>query len=64
MPELIEAPTPIRAAGEPPKLLEELVGRATGEHRFSIAHVHNPAGWPSRDGTLRSTSALATWGRQ
>ncbi len=35
MPELIETPIRITAAGEPPKLIEEFVGRVnTDEHRL------------------------------
>lgn len=46
MPELIEKPVRVTAAGEPPKLIEEYVGRvATGEQRVSIAHMRSPAGW-------------------
>lgn len=46
MPELIETPTRITAAGEPPKLVDELVGRVnTGEHRLSVARMRSPAGW-------------------
>ena len=34
------------AAGEPPKLIDEYVGRAnTGQHRLSIAHMRSPGGW-------------------
>ena len=46
MPKLIEAPTRIAAAGEPPKLIEEFIGRvnsATGA--LSIAKMTSPAGW-------------------
>jgi mannose-6-phosphate isomerase-like protein (cupin superfamily) len=46
MPELIGEPTRVAAAGEPPKLIEEYVGRAsTGEARASVAHMRSPAGW-------------------
>jgi hypothetical protein len=46
MPTLIEAPTRVEAAGSPPKLIEEYVGRAnTGEARVSIAHMRSPSGW-------------------
>lgn len=46
MPELIEAPTRITAVGEPPKLIEEFVGRVNSdEHRLSVAHMRSPAGW-------------------
>ena len=46
MPQLIEAPTRVAAAGEPPKLIEEYVGRVnTNEARLSLAHMHSPPGW-------------------
>jgi mannose-6-phosphate isomerase-like protein (cupin superfamily) len=46
MPELIETPTRITAAGEPPKLIEEFVGPVnTEENRLSVAHMRSPAGW-------------------
>src|SRR5262245_10601511 len=46
MPEFINSPTRITAAGEPPKLIEEYVGRVnTNESRVSIAHMHSPSGW-------------------
>jgi mannose-6-phosphate isomerase-like protein (cupin superfamily) len=46
MPELISAPSRVTAAGEPPKLIDEYVGRVnTGEARLSIAHMRSPSGW-------------------
>jgi mannose-6-phosphate isomerase-like protein (cupin superfamily) len=46
MPELISEPARVDAAGEPPKLIEEYVGRvSTSEARVSVAHMHSPAGW-------------------
>lgn len=46
MPTLIEKPTRITAAGNKPKLIDELVGRVnTGEERLSIAHMRSPSGW-------------------
>src|SRR3954464_8053747 len=46
MPELIESPSPVGAAGTKPKLIDEHVGRVnTGEERLSIAHMRSPAGW-------------------
>jgi mannose-6-phosphate isomerase-like protein (cupin superfamily) len=46
MPELIEKPSRVTAAGEPPKLIDEFVGRVnTGESRLSIAHMRSPSGW-------------------
>ncbi len=46
MPTLIEQPTHVAAAGNPPKRIEEYVGRVnTGEGRVSVAHMRSPAGW-------------------
>lgn len=46
MPELIEKPSRVTAAGEPPKLIDEYVGRVnTGEARLSVAHMRSPSGW-------------------
>jgi ethanolamine utilization protein EutQ (cupin superfamily) len=46
MPELIEKPTRIEAAGNKPKLIDEYVGRVnSGEGRLSIAHMRSPGGW-------------------
>jgi mannose-6-phosphate isomerase-like protein (cupin superfamily) len=46
MPELIRAPSRVAAAGKPPKLIDEYVGRAsTGQAGLSIAHMRSPSGW-------------------
>ena len=46
MPRLIPTPTRITAAGEPPKAIEEYVGRVnTGESRISLARMVSPGGW-------------------
>jgi mannose-6-phosphate isomerase-like protein (cupin superfamily) len=46
MPELILEPSRVAAAGEPPKLIDEYVGRAnTGQAGLSIAHMRSPSGW-------------------
>jgi len=46
VPEFIDAPKVIPAAGDPPKLIEEYIGRAnTGTERISIARMKSPAGW-------------------
>ncbi len=46
MPELIETPVRVEAAGEPPKLIEEFAGRASNrEERVSVARMRSPAGW-------------------
>ena len=46
MPEIIESPTRVEAAGTKPKLIDEYVGRVnSGEARVSVAHMRSPAGW-------------------
>jgi mannose-6-phosphate isomerase-like protein (cupin superfamily) len=46
MPELIESPVRVEAAGEPPKLIEEFAGRASNaEERVSVARMRSPTGW-------------------
>jgi mannose-6-phosphate isomerase-like protein (cupin superfamily) len=46
MPRLIEGPTVIQAAGQPPKRIEEYAGRVnTGHPGVSIARMISPAGW-------------------
>jgi hypothetical protein len=46
MPELITQPSRVAAAGQPPKLIDEYVGRAnTGQDGLSIAHMRSPSGW-------------------
>jgi mannose-6-phosphate isomerase-like protein (cupin superfamily) len=46
MPELIREPSRVAAAGQPPKLIDEYVGRAnTGQDSLSIAHMRSPSGW-------------------
>jgi mannose-6-phosphate isomerase-like protein (cupin superfamily) len=46
MPDLIHEPSRIEAAGHPPKLIDEYVGRATtGHSSLSIAHMRSPSGW-------------------
>ena len=46
MAQLIDAPVRVEAAGEPPKLIDEFAGRASGgEERVSIARMRSPAGW-------------------
>src|SRR6201989_2222949 len=46
MPELIESPSRVEAAGTKPKLIDEYAGRVnTGEERVSVAHMRSPAGW-------------------
>ncbi len=46
MPQLIESPSTIEAAGTKPKLIQEFVGRVnTGEDRLSVARMVSPPGW-------------------
>lgn len=46
MPRLIEHPTKIEAAGTPPKLIEEFIGRVnSGTEALSIARMTSPCGW-------------------
>jgi len=46
MPDLIQKPSRIAAAGQPTKLIDEYIGLAnTGHGGLSIAHMRSPAGW-------------------
>ena len=46
MPTLIEKSTRISAAGNKPKLMEEIVGRVNSKtDAVSIAHMRSPSGW-------------------
>ena len=46
MPELICEPSRVTAAGQPPKLIDEYVGKAsTGGSELSIARMRSPSGW-------------------
>jgi mannose-6-phosphate isomerase-like protein (cupin superfamily) len=46
MPQLIESPARVEAAGTQPKLIDEFVGRVNnGEDRVSVARMRSPAGW-------------------
>lgn len=46
MPTHIPSPTRIAAAGTPPKLIDEYIGRVnTHTTDVSIAHMRSPAGW-------------------
>ncbi len=43
---LIQEPTSIQAAGQPPKLIEEFIGRVnSGTTAVSIARMKSPSGW-------------------
>ncbi|PRX96224.1 cupin domain-containing protein [Allonocardiopsis opalescens] len=46
MPKLIAQASRITAAGEPPKVIDEYVGRVnTHDAAVSIAHMRSPSGW-------------------
>jgi quercetin dioxygenase-like cupin family protein len=46
MPRLISAPTVIPAAGQPPKIIEEFIGRVNSNSAaVSIAKMTSPSGW-------------------
>ena len=46
MPEIIESPSRVEAAGTKPKLIDEFVGRVnTGDERLSVARMRSPEGW-------------------
>jgi hypothetical protein len=46
MPQLIERPAIVQAAGNKPKQIEEYVGRVSSGHdRVSVARIISPAGW-------------------
>jgi mannose-6-phosphate isomerase-like protein (cupin superfamily) len=46
VPTLIEGPSRVEAAGTPPKLIEEFVGRVNNEEgRLSVARMRSPQGW-------------------
>ncbi|HEY2411288.1 MAG TPA: cupin domain-containing protein [Pirellulaceae bacterium] len=46
MPKLIERPTIVTAAGNPPKRIEEYAGRVSSSHdNLSVARMISPGGW-------------------
>ena len=46
MPTHIPQPTRVEAAGTPPKLIDEYIGRVnSNDSAASIAHMRSPAGW-------------------
>jgi len=46
MPRLIAAPTQVEAAGTPPKIIREYIGRVnSGTPSLSVAHMKSPSGW-------------------
>src|SRR3954462_12556283 len=45
-PSLVPSATRVEAAGHPPKLIDEYIGRVnTGTAQLSVAHMRSPAGW-------------------
>ncbi len=46
MPQLIEGPSRVQAAGTKVKIIEEYIGRVnSSEARLSVAHMRSPVGW-------------------
>ncbi len=46
MPTLIDSPTTVPAVGEPPKAINEYIGRVNSdEDAVSVAHMKSPSGW-------------------
>lgn len=46
MPRLIESPSRVTAAGDPPKQIDEYVGRVnSGNEDVSVARMRSPSGW-------------------
>jgi hypothetical protein len=46
MPQIIEAPARIEAHGQPPKVIEEFVGRInSATESVSVARMLSPSGW-------------------
>ena len=46
MPQLIESPTRVEAAGHKPKLIDEYIGRVnSAQSAVSVAHMRSPGGW-------------------
>jgi ethanolamine utilization protein EutQ (cupin superfamily) len=46
VPQIIESPARIEAAGTKPKVIDEFVGRVnTGDERLSVARMRSPEGW-------------------
>ena len=54
---LIQKPTTIQAAGQPPKVIEEFIGRVnSGTNVVSIDGMKSPSGWSGH-----SDSDYRTW---
>src|SRR5262249_34998246 len=46
MPEFIESPTQIQAQGQPPKTIQEFIGRVNSNtESVSVARMISPSGW-------------------
>ena len=46
MPTIIQKPTEIKASGNMPKVIKEVIGRVNSKtEQVSIAHMKSPAGW-------------------
>ena len=46
MPTFIAHPTEVEAAGQPPKRIQEFIGRVTSKHEaVSVAKMTSPVGW-------------------
>jgi len=46
VPRLIEQPTTVPAAGQPPKIIREYIGRVNSETtKVSVARMTSPSGW-------------------
>ncbi len=46
VPRLIESPSIVAAAGDPPKIIEEYAGRVNSGHSgVSVARMNSPEGW-------------------
>ena len=46
MPQIIQTPKRIEAAGSPPKIIEEFIGRVVSStERASVARMTSPSGW-------------------
>ena len=62
MPELINTPSKVEAAGTKPKTIEEYVGRVnSGEERVSVARMRSPRAGSSRASGPSSTSTRWCW---
>ena len=63
MPKFISKSTRIEAAGNKPKLIDELVGRVnSGDEQISVAHMRSPEGWvePGQRPEFREITVVIT----